>query len=162
MTSGIKEVKQVMADAARLRRADGRKTLLFIDEIHRFNRAQQDAFLPYVESGDIVLMGATTENPSFELNAALLSRCRVLALAPLSIECLLDIQRRALADSERGLGNREAAFADEALESLQPDLRAAQVAARERSRRGGLLAGAHACCRGGWGRGLRGRAQPAT
>ncbi|MCZ6726826.1 MAG: AAA family ATPase [Acidobacteria bacterium] len=118
VTSGIKEVKQVMADAARLRRADGRKTLLFIDEIHRFNRAQQDAFLPYVESGDIVLMGATTENPSFELNAALLSRCRVLALAPLSIECLLDIQRRALADSERGLGNRGAAFTDEALESI--------------------------------------------
>src|SRR5262249_54673781 len=70
---GIKEVREVMAEAARLRRASGRRTLLFVDEIHRFNRAQQDAFLPYVEKGDIVLVGATTENPSFELNAALLS-----------------------------------------------------------------------------------------
>ncbi len=83
VTSGIKEVKQVMADAGRLRRAQGQRTLLFVDEMHRFNRAQQDAFLPYVERGDIVLVGATTENPSFELNAALLSRCRVLVLRPL-------------------------------------------------------------------------------
>ena len=83
VTSGIKEVKEVMAEAVRLRKAQGRRTLLFVDEIHRFNRAQQDAFLPYVESGDVVLVGATTENPSFELNAALLSRCRVIVLEPL-------------------------------------------------------------------------------
>ena len=104
VTSGIKEVKQVMADAARLRRAAGRRTLLFIDEIHRFNRAQQDAFLPYVEAGDIVLIGATTENPSFALNAALLSRCRVAVLEPLSEAALQAVLRRALDDPEHGLG----------------------------------------------------------
>ena len=109
VTSGIKEVKQVMADAARFRRADavrgaGRGTLVFVDEIHRFNRAQQDAFLPYVERGDIMLVGATTENPSFEVNAALLSRCRVVVLQALSTEDLKLLMRRALADRDRGLG----------------------------------------------------------
>ncbi|HSU84283.1 MAG TPA: replication-associated recombination protein A, partial [Thermoanaerobaculia bacterium] len=104
VTSGIKEVKEVMAEAVRLRKAQGRRTLLFVDEIHRFNRAQQDAFLPYVESGDVVLVGATTENPSFELNGALLSRCRVVVLEPLRPEDLTDLMRRALADPERGLG----------------------------------------------------------
>src|SRR4051795_3613535 len=104
VTSGIKEVKEVMAEAARRRRAQGRRTLLFVDEIHRFNRAQQDAFLPYVESGDVVLVGATTENPSFELNAALLSRCRVIVLEPLAPEDLTALMRRALTDPERGLG----------------------------------------------------------
>ncbi len=104
VTSGIKEVKAVMADAARFRRADGRGTLVFVDEIHRFNRAQQDAFLPYVERGDIVLVGATTENPSFEVNAALLSRCRVVVLDPLSPEDLVRLMRRALDDRDRGLG----------------------------------------------------------
>jgi len=103
VTSGIKEVKAVMADAARLRRSSGRRTLLFVDEIHRFNRAQQDAFLPYVEQGDIVLVGATTENPSFELNGALLSRCRVVVLEPLGTDALVAILRRALDDPERGL-----------------------------------------------------------
>jgi putative ATPase len=103
VTSGIKEVKEVMAEAARLRRAQGRRTLLFVDEIHRFNRSQQDAFLPYVERGDIVLVGATTENPSFELNAALLSRCRVVVLGALSLDDLVALMRRALADPERGL-----------------------------------------------------------
>jgi len=96
VTSGIKEVKAVMADAARLRASSGRRTLLFVDEIHRFNRAQQDAFLPYVEKGDIVLVGATTENPSFELNGALLSRCRVVVLEPLGTDALGAILRRAL------------------------------------------------------------------
>jgi putative ATPase len=118
VTSGIKEVKEVMADAARFRRADGRRTLLFVDEIHRFNRSQQDAFLPYVERGDIVLVGATTENPSFELNNALLSRCRVVvleALAPAEQEELL---RRALADEERGLGGHSVAVEDDALEAI--------------------------------------------
>ena len=103
VTSGIKEVKQVMADAARLRQAQGQPTLLFVDEIHRFNRAQQDAFLPYVERGDIVLLGATTENPSFELNAAVLSRCRVVVLEPLAVEELSELLARALSDEEHGL-----------------------------------------------------------
>ncbi len=118
VTSGIKEVKLVMADASRLRRAQGRRTLVFVDEIHRFNKAQQDAFLPYVESGDIVLIGATTENPSFELNAALLSRCRVLVLEPLSLEALRSIQERALEDPERGVGAGGVELAPEALDAI--------------------------------------------
>src|SRR3954462_15904238 len=118
VTSGIKEVKEVMAEAVRLRKAQGRRTLLFVDEIHRFNRAQQDAFLPYVESGDVVLVGATTENPSFELNGALLSRCRVVVLEPLSPEALKALLSRALADPERGLGTTGAEADDDALEML--------------------------------------------
>ena len=118
VTSGIKEVREVMAEAARLRQARGRRTLLFVDEIHRFNRAQQDAFLPYVERGDIVLVGATTENPSFELNAALLSRTRVVVLEPLSTEDLLTVVRRALADPERGVGGAGLAIAEEALAAI--------------------------------------------
>ena len=118
VTSGIKEVKQVMADASRLRRAQGQRTLLFVDEMHRFNRAQQDAFLPYVERGDIVLVGATTENPSFELNAALLSRCRVLALRPLGTAELTAILERALVDAERGLGRLGVSCEPQALEEL--------------------------------------------
>jgi putative ATPase len=93
--SGIKEIKTVMADAERLRKL-GRRTILFIDEIHRFNRAQQDAFLPYVEKGDIVLIGATTENPSFEINAALLSRSRVYMLRALTNEEIVGLLRHAL------------------------------------------------------------------
>jgi putative ATPase len=118
VTSGIKEVKQVMADAARLRRAQGQRTLLFVDEMHRFNRAQQDAFLPYVERGDIVLVGATTENPSFELNAALLSRCRVLVLRPLGSAELIEIMRRAVLDEVRGLGRSGIECEPEALAEL--------------------------------------------
>jgi putative ATPase len=118
VTSGIKEVKEVMAEAARLRRSRGRRTLLFVDEIHRFNRAQQDAFLPYVERGDIVLVGATTENPSFEINAALLSRCRVVVLEPLGTEQLVVLMRRALADRERGLGGEEVQVEEDALAAL--------------------------------------------
>jgi putative ATPase len=118
VTSGIKEVREVMAEAARMRAATGRRTLLFVDEIHRFNRAQQDAFLPYVEKGDIVLVGATTENPSFELNAALLSRCRVVVLAPLSPGDLTALLQRALADREHGLGSSGVAADDDALASL--------------------------------------------
>jgi putative ATPase len=106
VTSGIKEVKQIMEEAAELRRRDGRRTLLFVDEIHRFNRAQQDAFLPYVERGDIILVGATTENPSFEVNAALLSRVRVVVLSPLSDAAMERVVSRAVADPERGLGAR--------------------------------------------------------
>ncbi len=93
--SGIKEIKTVMADAERLRRL-GRRTILFVDEIHRFNKAQQDAFLPYVERGDIVLIGATTENPSFEVNAALLSRSKVYMLRALTTEEIVALLRRAL------------------------------------------------------------------
>jgi putative ATPase len=93
--SGIKEIKAVMADAERLRKL-GRRTILFVDEIHRFNRAQQDAFLPYVERGDIILIGATTENPSFEVNAALLSRSKVYMLRALTNEEIVELLRRAL------------------------------------------------------------------
>ncbi|HBL31770.1 MAG TPA: AAA family ATPase [Acidobacteria bacterium] len=118
VTSGIKEVKEVMAEALRLRRAQGRRTLLFVDEIHRFNRAQQDAFLPYVERGDVVLVGATTENPSFELNAALLSRSRVVVLEALGPADLTALMRRALADPERGLGASGVEAADDGLASL--------------------------------------------
>ena len=117
VTSGIKEVKALMAEAAKLRRA-GQRTVVFVDEIHRFNRAQQDAFLPYVEAGDIVLVGATTENPSFEVNSALLSRCRVVVLQPLAPEELVALLRRALADREHGLGELGLEATDEALESL--------------------------------------------
>src|SRR6202020_1210144 len=93
--AGIKEIKAVMADAERLRKL-GRRTILFIDEIHRFNKAQQDAFLPYVEKGDIILIGATTENPSFEVNAALLSRSKVYMLKPLTEEEIVRLLERAL------------------------------------------------------------------
>src|SRR6201995_1934999 len=93
--SGIKEIKAVMADAERLRRG-GRRPILFVDGIHRFNKAQQDAFLPYVERGDIILIGATTENPSFEIIAALLSRSRVYMLRALTTEEIVDLLRRAL------------------------------------------------------------------
>ena len=102
---GIKEIKAVMADAERFRHL-GRRTILFVDEIHRFNKAQQDAFLPYVERGDIILIGATTENPSFEVNAALLSRSKVYALQALSDEQIVHLLQRALSDFARGLGDR--------------------------------------------------------
>jgi putative ATPase len=118
VTAGIKEVKAVMADAARLRKSRGRRTLVFVDEIHRFNKAQQDAFLPYVERGDIILVGATTENPSFELNSALLSRCRVVVLEPLRLDELTALMERALADRERGLGALPVEADADALASL--------------------------------------------
>src|SRR5881628_1051154 len=101
--AGIKEIKQVMADAERARQY-GTRTIVFIDEIHRFNKAQQDAFLPHVEKGNIRLIGATTENPSFEIISALLSRSRVYVLKPLTEEQIVLLLRRALEDTERGLG----------------------------------------------------------
>jgi putative ATPase len=104
VTSGIKEIKEVIAAADRRRVDRGRRTILFIDEIHRFNKAQQDAFLPHVEAGTIVLVGATTENPSFEVNSALLSRSKVYVLQPLAPDGIVTILRRALADPDRGLG----------------------------------------------------------
>jgi putative ATPase len=112
--SGIKEIKQVMADAEKARQY-GTRTIVFIDEIHRFNKAQQDAFLPYVESGSIRLIGATTENPSFEIISALLSRCRVYVLNPLSEEQIVTLLRRALEDRERGLGEMQLQVSDEDL-----------------------------------------------
>jgi putative ATPase len=115
--SGIKEIKQVMAAAAQASQMHSR-TILFIDEIHRFNKAQQDAFLPYVERGVIRLIGATTENPSFEIISALLSRCRVYVLEPLSEEQIAALLRRALEDRERGLGALELTADDDALQLI--------------------------------------------
>ncbi len=115
--SGIKEIKQVMVAAAQASRMHSR-TILFVDEIHRFNKAQQDAFLPYVERGDIRLIGATTENPSFEIISALLSRCRVYVLQPLSEERIAELLRRALEDSDRGLGALELTADDDALQMI--------------------------------------------
>jgi putative ATPase len=112
--TGIKEIKQVMADAERARQY-GTRTIVFIDEIHRFNKAQQDAFLPHVEKGNIRLIGATTENPSFEINSALLSRSRVYVLKPLSAEQIVVLLRRAIEDSERGLGALRLQASDEVL-----------------------------------------------
>ncbi len=115
VTSGIKEIKQVMEDAARLRTKAQQRTVLFVDEIHRFNRAQQDAFLPYVENGTIVLIGATTENPSFEVNAALLSRLKVFVLQQLTAEEIVSILKQACANDERGLGKLNVSITDEQL-----------------------------------------------
>ncbi|PYM08935.1 MAG: AAA family ATPase [Candidatus Rokuibacteriota bacterium] len=113
--SGVKEIRAVVADAEAERARGGLRTILFVDEIHRFNRAQQDAFLPHVEKGTLVLIGATTENPSFELNSALLSRCRVYVLHALGEEDILAILRRPLGDWERGLASLKPAVSDEAL-----------------------------------------------
>jgi putative ATPase len=115
--SGIKEIKQVMAAAAQASQMHSR-TILFVDEIHRFNKAQQDAFLPYVERGTIRLIGATTENPSFEIISALLSRCRVYVLQSLTDDCIEQLLRRALEDRERGLGALELTADDNALELI--------------------------------------------
>jgi putative ATPase len=116
--SGIKEIREVMTEAERLRRTAGRRTIVFIDEIHRFNKAQQDAFLPRVEAGDIVLIGATTENPSFEVNAALLSRSKVFVLRGLNTEEVAAILSRALKDAERGLGSQPVAVDDETTRAI--------------------------------------------
>jgi putative ATPase len=117
VVSGIKEIKQVMTTAAQAAELHSR-TILFVDEIHRFNKAQQDAFLPYVERGMIRLIGATTENPSFEIISALLSRCRVYVLEPLTDEQIAGLLRKALEDKERGLGALELTADDEALELI--------------------------------------------
>ena len=116
VTSGIKEIKQVMEKAER-RRLFGEKTILFVDEIHRFNKAQQDAFLPYVEKGSIILIGATTENPSFEVNGALLSRCKVFVLHELATEEIEELLRRALTDP-RGFGNEKVEISDDELHAI--------------------------------------------
>lgn len=106
VSSGIKEVKEVV-EKAKYNLMTGKRTILFIDEIHRFNKAQQDAFLPYVENGTLILIGATTENPSFEINSALLSRAKVIQLKPLNYDDLKIILERAINDKERGLGNKK-------------------------------------------------------
>jgi len=116
--SGIKEIRAVMAEAEEARRRRGTRTILFVDEIHRFNKAQQDAFLPRVEAGDIVLIGATTENPSFEVNSALLSRSKVYVLQPLSAEAVARILTRAVEDVERGLGAMHLSVEPDALTAM--------------------------------------------
>jgi putative ATPase len=116
--AGIKEIKEVMAAAELARRQMNRRTIVFVDEIHRFNKSQQDAFLPRVEAGDIVLIGATTENPSFEVNAALLSRSKVYTLRGLAEAEIVTILERALRDRERGLGNEPIAIAEGVLQAI--------------------------------------------
>lgn len=116
VTSGIKEIKKVMEDAEKNKKL-GVTTIVFVDEIHRFNKAQQDAFLPFVEKGSIVLIGATTENPSFEVNNALLSRCRVFVLKELSSDDILELLKRALQD-ERGFGNQKIEITEEDLNMI--------------------------------------------
>ncbi|MGE5816195.1 MAG: replication-associated recombination protein A [Acidobacteriota bacterium] len=116
--SGVKEIRAVMERAEETRRRLGRRTILFVDEIHRFNKAQQDAFLHHVEAGHIVLVGATTENPSFEVNSALLSRSKVFVLQPLDAAAILSILRRAVSDAERGLGPLRISADDEALAGI--------------------------------------------
>jgi putative ATPase len=116
--AGIKEIKEVMAAAQLRRRRGGTRTIVFVDEIHRFNKAQQDAFLPRVEAGDIVLIGATTENPSFEVNAALLSRSKVFVLQPLTSEAVETILRRAVTDREHGLRGSDIVVSDAAIAAI--------------------------------------------
>jgi putative ATPase len=116
--SGVKELREVLRDAEVRRKREQRRTIVFIDEIHRYNKAQQDALLAHVESGDVVLIGATTENPSFEVNAALLSRCRVVVLKPLQAAQLRLVLERALADRERGLAGQDPDVTGEALDFL--------------------------------------------
>jgi putative ATPase len=147
--TGIKEIKQVMTDAERARQY-GTRTIVFIDEIHRFNKAQQDAFLPHVERGNIRLIGATTENPSFEIISALLSRSRVYVLKPLTEEQVVVLLRRALADEERGLGAMKLRASDAVLAKIASyssgDARSAynvlEVAASLASGRAGTETGA--------------------
>ena len=118
VTAGIKEIKQVMVEAEREEAIHGRQTILFVDEIHRFNKSQQDAFLPYVESGKIILLGATTENPSFEVIGALLSRLKVYLLKPLEAQDIDQIISRAISDAESGLGKFEVTLDDDAREYI--------------------------------------------
>jgi putative ATPase len=115
--SGLPEVRQVLAEAGH-RFAEGRRTVLFVDEVHRFNKAQQDAFLPHIERGTILFVGATTENPSFELNSALLSRCRVHVMDAVSVDDIVSALQQALDDSERGLGGRGLEMSDAALREI--------------------------------------------
>ena len=116
--SGIKEIREIVKEAEDQLKYKGQRTILFVDEIHRFNKSQQDAFLPYVEKGTFTIIGATTENPSFEVIAPLLSRCKVLLLHPLDEDCLINILKNALGDPVRGLGARKISISDEALSAI--------------------------------------------
>lgn len=116
--SGVKEIRAAVEQATRTRDEHGRRSVLFVDEVHRFNKAQQDAFLPHIENGTVHFVGATTENPSFELNNALLSRVRTYVLKPLQTEDILNVLTRALTDRERGLGEQQISIADGLLEGL--------------------------------------------
>ncbi len=118
VSGSVKDIRDIVKDAEDRRKYYGERTILFVDEIHRFNKSQQDAFLPPVEKGVITLIGATTENPSFEVNSALLSRCRVVVLERLSEENIISILKRAIADKEKGLGNEPIAIDDETLKAL--------------------------------------------
>ncbi|MBD3179107.1 MAG: AAA family ATPase [Candidatus Latescibacteria bacterium] len=118
VTSGIAEVRRIIAEAGSILKMNGKRTILFVDEIHRFNKAQQDAFLPHIESGTVVLIGATTENPSFEVISPLLSRSRVFILKALEADDIAEIVRDALADKERGFGLMDTAISDDALDYL--------------------------------------------
>jgi len=138
--AGVAQVREAVAEAAERRQQDGRGTLLFVDEIHRFNKAQQDAFLPQVERGDLVLIGATTENPSFAVNGALLSRCRVVPLQPLSARALRALVQQALVDGERGLGVRRLRLDEAAAERL------AELAGGDARRALGCLEACAAIC----------------
>lgn len=146
--SGVKEAKAIMEQATHLRRSAGRKTVLFVDEVHRFNKAQQDAFLPFLESGDVILFGATTENPSFELTRPLLSRVKVYLLKPLTDAVILELLHRALQDRERGLGHLSLTLETKAASSIMAwasgDARAAYnllELAAELAGEGGVITG---------------------
>jgi len=118
VTSGVKEIREAIQQAQERAQQMGRRTLLFVDEVHRFNKSQQDAFLPYIEDGTVLFVGATTENPGFELNNALLSRARVYRLQALQDDDLRDVVQRALSDTQRGLGERQLSIAEDALDYL--------------------------------------------
>ena len=145
VTSGIKEIREVMQQAEQNRRF-GERTIVFVDEIHRFNKAQQDAFLPFVEKGSIILIGATTENPSFEINSALLSRCKVFVLNALTAEEIEGLLRRALTDA-RGFGGQDIRLADGVTELIarfaNGDARTALGTLDGEGRKRGVLAGAN-------------------
>ncbi|WP_028108269.1 replication-associated recombination protein A [Ferrimonas futtsuensis] len=118
VTSGVKEIREAIAKAKEVAQAQGRRTLLFVDEVHRFNKSQQDAFLPFIEDGTVIFIGATTENPSFEVNSALLSRARVYVIRKLGAEAITRILSDALTDADRGLGKLKLTMADEVLTAL--------------------------------------------
>jgi len=118
VSSGVKDAREIIAEAEKTKKQNGKKVILFIDEIHRFNKAQQDIFLPYVENGTIILIGATTENPSFEVNSALLSRCRVFVLNLFDVSDIEIILKRALVDKNRGLGDKKIEIKEETIKYL--------------------------------------------
>src|SRR5450759_4351747 len=147
VSAGVADLRKVVEDARKLKQFSGQRTIMFIDEIHRFNKAQQDAILPHVEHGVVTLIGATTENPSFEVNSALLSRSRVFVLKALSEAQILDLLHRALHDKERGLGQFSISVDEDAMQQIaifaNGDARAAlnvlELAAQSNQNMGGLV-----------------------